>query len=131
MPIVAMAVGISAMGEQVEDGTIVYTWTRPCAAAPIYLGRRAGRPDRGAGILSLSLVLCFLVMMMGGLGVDHLEFLKLYLDDLPGDRLGRIRLHRVFAAMGTWFQEACFTGPPVRLRLGNTGRPTFRPASRS
>ena len=39
IPIAAMAVGIPAIGEQVEDGTIVFTWTRPIKRRAIYLGR--------------------------------------------------------------------------------------------
>ena len=39
IPIAAMAVGIPAIGEQVEDGTIVFIWTRPIRRRAIYLGR--------------------------------------------------------------------------------------------
>ena len=42
IPIVAMAVGVSAIGEQVEEGTIVYLWTRPVKRRAIHIA--IGRP---------------------------------------------------------------------------------------
>ncbi len=39
IPIAAMAVGIPAIGEQIDDGTIVFTWTRPIRRRAIFLGR--------------------------------------------------------------------------------------------
>ncbi len=105
IPIVAMAVGVSALGEQVEEGTIVYTWTRPVRRRAIYLGRVLAAQTVAAGLLSLSLVLCFLIMVAGDLDVISVEFVKLYLQTFLIIGLGAFAYTAVFAAMGTFFKK--------------------------
>ncbi len=105
IPIVAMAVGISAIGEQVEEGTIVYTWTRPIRRWNIYLGRLLAAQGVAGGLLTLSLVMCFLVMVVGNPGVISWEFLKLYLQTFLIVILGTWTYTALFAAMGTFFKK--------------------------
>ncbi len=105
IPIVAMAVGVSAIGEQVEEGTIVYSWTRPVRRRAIYLGRVLAAQTVAAGLLSLSLILCFLVMVAGNLSVISVEFLKLYLQTFLIIGLGAFAYTALFAAMGTFFKK--------------------------
>ncbi len=105
IPIVAMAVGISAIGEQVEEGTIVYTWTRPIRRWNIYLGRLLAAQGVAGGLLTLSLVMCFLVMVLGNPGVISWEFLQLYLQTFLIIILGTWSYTALFAAMGTFFKK--------------------------
>jgi len=105
IPIVAMAVGVSAIGEQVEEGTIVYLWTRPVRRRAIYLGRLLAAQAVSSMLLSGSLILCFLVMLSEGLGVIDWAFLKLYLVTFLIIVLGTFSYSAVFAAMGTFFRK--------------------------
>jgi ABC-2 type transport system permease protein len=105
IPIVAMAVGVSAIGEQVEEGTIVYLWTRPVRRRAIYLGRLLAAQAVSSLLLSGSLILCFLVMISEGLQVIDWAFLKLYLVTFLIIVLGTFSYSAVFAAMGTFFRK--------------------------
>ncbi len=105
IPIVAMAVGVSAIGEQVEEGTIVYLWTRPVKRRAIYLGRLLAAQAVSSLLLSASLVLCFLVMVSQGFGVIDWAFIKLYLVTFLIIVLGTFSYSAVFAAMGTFFRK--------------------------
>ena len=105
IPIVAMAVGVSAIGEQVEEGTIVYLWTRPVRRRAIYLGRLLAAQAVSSLLLSGSLILCFLVMISEGLGVIDWAFLKLYLVTFLIIIMGTFSYSAVFAAMGTFFRK--------------------------
>ena len=55
IPVMGMAVGASAIGEQVEEGTIVYLWTRPVRRRAIYLGRLLAAQTVAAVLLWLRL----------------------------------------------------------------------------
>lgn len=105
IPIVALAVGVSAIGEQVEEGTIVYTWTRPIRRRAIYLGRLVAAQTVATVLLSLSLMLCFLVMVSAGLSVITWDFLKLYLQTFMIIAVGAFAYAALFAAMGTFFKK--------------------------
>lgn len=105
IPIVAMAVGVSAIGEQVEDGTIVYLWTRPVRRRAIYLGRLLAAQAVSALLLSGSLILCFLVMVSEGPQVISFEFLKLYVQTFLIIGLGTFTYAALFAALGTHFRK--------------------------
>lgn len=105
IPIVAMSVGVPAIGEQVEDGTIVFTWTRPIRRRAIYLGRLLAAQLVSALVLSLSLVLCFLIMASEGPQVLTWEFLKLYLQSFAIIGLGAFAYASLFAALGTHFRK--------------------------
>jgi len=116
IPIVAMAVGVSAIGEQVEEGTIVYAWTRPIRRRAIFIGRLVAAQVTGAVMLSGSLALCFLVMVSGGLSVITWDFLKLYLATFAIIVLGVWAYTAVFAAMGTRFRKPVF--PAIIFAFG-------------
>jgi len=98
-------VGASAIGEQIEEGTIVYTWTRPVRRSAIYLGRLLAAQGVATVLLSLSLAMCFLVMVAGNLGVISWEFLKLYLQTFLIIGLGAFAYTALFALMGTVFKK--------------------------
>ena len=116
VPIVAMAVGVSAIGEQVEEGTIVYSWTRPIRRRAIYLGRLLAAQTVAAATLSASLVLCFLVMVTEGMQVVTWEFLQLYLATFAIIALGAFAYTALFAAMGTRFKRPVF--PAIIFAFG-------------
>ncbi len=105
IPIVAMSVGVPAIGEQVEDGTIVYAWTRPVRRRAIYLGRLLAAQAVSALVLSLSLILCFLIMLSEGPQVLTWEFLRLYLQSFAIIGLGAFAYVALFAAIGTHFRK--------------------------
>lgn len=105
IPIVAMAVGVSAIGEQVEEGTIVFVWTRPIRRRAIYLGRLLAAQSVSWLLLSLSLVLCFLVMVTEGPQIITWDFLRLYFQTFLIIGLGAFTYAAVFAAMGAFFKK--------------------------
>ncbi len=105
IPIVAIFVGVSAIGEQVEDGTIVYPWTRPIRRRAIYLGRLVAAQSVSSLLLAGSLVLCFLIMVSNGLSVVTWDFLKLYFLTFLVIFLGVFSYTAVFAAMGTFLKK--------------------------
>ncbi len=116
VPIVAMFTGVSAIGEQVEEGTIVYGWTRPVRRRALYLGRLLAAQTVAAATLSGSLVLCFLIMVSEGLQVITLDFLKLYLGTFAIILLGAFAYTAVFAAFGTHFKKPVF--PSIIFAFG-------------
>jgi hypothetical protein len=116
LPIMAMAVGVSAIGEQIEEGTIVYSWTRPIRRRAIYCGRLLAAQTVAAGLLAGSLVLCFLVMVSEGPQVVTWSFLRLYLTTFAIIVLGTWAFTGVFAAMGAWFKRPVF--PAIIFAFG-------------
>ena len=105
IPVVAIAVGVSAIGEQVEEGTIVYLWTRPVRRRAIYMGRLVAAQTVATLLLSASLILCFLVMLSNGLGVISWDFLVLYFRTFLIIALGAFSYAALFAAMGTFLKK--------------------------
>jgi ABC-type transport system involved in multi-copper enzyme maturation permease subunit len=116
IPVVALFVGVPAIGEQVDDGTIVFTWTRPVRRRAIYLGRLLAAQVVSALVLSLSLVLCFLVMVSEGPQVLTWDFLRLYLQTLVIIGLGAFTYAAVFAAVGTFFRKPIL--PAILYAIG-------------
>ena len=105
IPIAAMAMAIPAIGEQVDDGTIVFTWTRPVQRWAIYLGRLLAAQVVSTVVMSGALVLCFLIMVSEGTGVITFEFLKVYMVTFLIIALGAFTYSALFAAMGTFFRK--------------------------
>lgn len=105
IPIVAMAVGVPAIGEQVDDGTIVFTWTRPVRRWAIYLGRLLAAQAVSVLVLCMALVLCFVIMASEGPAVLTWDFLRLYLQSFAIIGLGASAYVALFAAMGTHFKK--------------------------
>lgn len=105
IPIAAMAVGIPAIGEQIDDGTIVFTWTRPIRRRAIFLGRLLAAQVVATALMSGSLVLCFLIMVSQGFDVITFEFLKLYVLTFMIIALGAVTYGAVFATMGAFFRK--------------------------
>jgi hypothetical protein len=105
IPIVAIFVGVSAIGEQVEDGTIVYPWTRPVRRRAIYLGRLLAAQSVATLLLAGSLILCFLIMVSSGPDVITWDFLKLYFFTFLVIFLGVFAYVALFAAMGTFLKK--------------------------
>jgi ABC-type transport system involved in multi-copper enzyme maturation permease subunit len=101
IPVVALAVGTSAIGEPVEDGTLVYYWTRPVRRHALYLGRLLAAQFVGAGLMVLSLAVCFAVLATGGFGAVSWPFVKLYLGGAVVVLLGTAIYTAIFACLGT------------------------------
>ena len=105
IPIAAMAVGIPAIGEQIDDGTIVFTWTRPIKRRAIFLGRLLAAQVVATTLMSGALVLCFIIMVSQGTDVITWDFLKLYLLTFMIIAVGIFTYAAVFATMGTVFRK--------------------------
>lgn len=105
IPVVAMFVGAGAIGEMVEEGTIVYLWTRPIKRRSIYLGRLLAAQVVSSLVLSGALILCFMVMVSQGWQVVDWTFLRLYLVTFLIIVLGSSSYGALFAAMGTFFKK--------------------------
>jgi ABC-2 type transport system permease protein len=116
IPIAAMAVGIPAIGEQVEDGTIVFMWTRPIRRRAIYLGRLLAAQIVSTVLMSGSLVLCFMIMVSEGTSIITFDFLKLYVTTFLIIGLGAFTYSALFAAMGTFFKKPVL--PAILLAFG-------------
>jgi len=116
IPIAAMAVGIPAIGEQIEDGTIVFMWTRPIKRRAIYLGRLLAAQIVSTVLMSGSLALCFLIMVSEGTSVITFDFLKLYVTTFMIIGLGAFTYSALFAAMGTFFKKPVL--PAILLAFG-------------
>ena len=101
VPVVAMAVGASAIGEPVEDGTIIYYWSRPVRRGAIYLGRLLAAQMVAATVLVASLALCFVILTFGESGVVNWTFIRLYLTACAVIVIGVCVYTAVFACVGT------------------------------
>jgi hypothetical protein len=106
--LVALGVGLSAIGEQVEEGTIIYYWTRPLSRSGIYLGRLVAAQSVAAGLLVASLAVCFLVMTAGNLGVLSVHFVKLYAGLCLVVLIGTCVYTAIFVFLGTWLRRPMF-----------------------
>jgi len=103
--LVSLAVGLSAIGELVSEGTIIYYWTRPLERSAIYLGRLLAAQMVAATLLVCSLALCFLVITVNNLSAFSLDFLKLYLGNCVVVVLGAIVYTAIFACAGTGLRK--------------------------
>ena len=126
IPVMAMAVGIPAISEQINSGTLVFMWTRPVKRRAIYLGRLLAAQVVSTALMSASLVLCFMIMVSKGTSVITFEFLKLYLMTFLLIGLGAFTYSAVFAAMGTFFKKPVL--PAILWALGWENMVTSIPA---
>lgn len=99
--VVSLAFGLSALGEPIDEGSIVYYWTRPLTRFSIYLGRLWAAQTIAALLLVLSLAACFLVMVVGDFGVIDMKFLRIYLETCLVIVFGALVYTAIFAALGT------------------------------
>ena len=103
--VVSLAFGLSAIGESADEGTIIYYWTRPLRREAIYIGRLVAAQTVSAVLVSGSLVICFLVMVAGNLGILSWDFLKLYVGACVVIVCGAWVYTAVFACVGTWLKK--------------------------
>ncbi len=103
--LVALAVGLSAISEQVDEGTIIYYWTRPLERSAIYLGRLLAAQTVATVLLVGSLVLCFLVIVAGNGSAVTWNFLKLYFGNCVVVAVGALVYTAIFACAGTWLKR--------------------------
>jgi ABC-type transport system involved in multi-copper enzyme maturation permease subunit len=99
--IVSLAFGLSAIGEIVDDGTVVYYWTRPMRREAIYLGRLFSAQIVSSALLVISIILCFLIMTIGNSSVLSMEMVKLYVSACVVLLVGSMAYTAIFAAVGT------------------------------
>lgn len=126
IPVMAMAVGIPAISEQIGSGTIVFMWTRPIKRRAIYLGRLFAAQLVSTMLMSGGLILCFMIMVSEGPEVITFEFIKLYMMTFFIIALGAFTYTAVFAAMGTFFKKPVL--PAILWALGWENMVTSIPA---
>lgn len=126
IPIAAMAMAIPAIGEQVDDGTIVFTWTRPVKRWAIYLGRLLAAQVVSTVVMSGALVLCFAIMVSEGVQIIDFDFLRVYLTTFLIIALGTFTYSALFAAMGTFFKKPVL--PAILFTFGWESMVTNIPA---
>ena len=126
IPVMAMAVGIPAISEQIGSGTIVFMWTRPVTRRAIYLGRLLAAQLVSTLLMSGGLVLCFIIMVSEGPEVITFAFIKLYVMTFLIIALGAFTYSAVFAAMGTFFKKPVL--PAILWALGWENMVTNIPA---
>jgi ABC-2 type transport system permease protein len=101
VPVVSLAVGVSAIGEQINEGTLIYPWSRPVKRGAIYTGRLLAAQLVASTLLVVSLVGCFLTTTAGRLELLSLGLLKLYVTTCFVLLLGTFAYTAVFALVGT------------------------------
>jgi hypothetical protein len=101
VPVVALAVGASAIGEQIADGTIVYYWSRPLRRGAIYLGRLTAAQLVSATLLVLSLAGCFVATLFGRLELVTMTLVKHYVVACAVLVIGAWVYTALFAWLGT------------------------------
>jgi ABC-type transport system involved in multi-copper enzyme maturation permease subunit len=99
--LVSLAFGISAIGEIVDEGTIIYYWTRPLTREAIYIGRLWAAQLVSAMLVAGSLIVSFLCITLGNFGVLSLDFLQLYLSACLVIVFGGFVYTAIFACIGT------------------------------
>jgi ABC-type transport system involved in multi-copper enzyme maturation permease subunit len=103
--LVSLAFGLSAIGEEVEEGTILYYWTRPIGRGAIYIGRLIAAQTVAASLLVVSLALCFVAIVAGNFAALSGRFVGLYLATAGVIVLGAFVYTAIFAALGTWLKR--------------------------
>ncbi len=102
--LVSLVLGVSAVGEEVEEGTILYYWTRPIGRGAIFMGRLAAAQTVASALLVGSLALCCAVILTRDPSLLAGPFLKLYLATVAA------------VTAGAWVYTAVFTTMGVLLR---------------
>jgi len=99
--VAGLAFGLTAIGETVDDGTILYYWIRPVGRAAIYGGRLAAAQLAAGLLVLLSLAGCFVAFTAGNWGLLTPAFILLYLRTCLVVLLGALVYTSVFACLGT------------------------------
>ncbi len=99
--VAALAFGLTAIGETVDDGTILYYWTRPVSRAAIYTGRLVAAQLVAALLVVASLAACFIVFTAGNWQLLTPSFIGLYLRTCLVIVLGAWAYTAVFVCLGT------------------------------
>jgi ABC-type transport system involved in multi-copper enzyme maturation permease subunit len=103
--LVSLAFGLSAIGEELEEGTILYYWTRPIGREAIFLGRLVAAQTVSATLLVGSLALCFVAITVGKLDALTGKFVGVYLRTAGVVVLGTFVYTAIFAMIGTWLRR--------------------------
>jgi hypothetical protein len=101
VPVTALAVGVSAISEQINEGTLVFPWVRPVRRGAIFVGYVLAAQLVASTLLVLSLVGCFLAMTVGRLDALTLDLVRLYLSTCAVLVLGAFAYTALFALAGS------------------------------
>ena len=108
--LVGLAFGVPTIHDEVEGRTITYLLTRPISRVAVYAGRLAAVQILAAVLLALSLVLCFLFMVVGNFGTLNATFLQQYFNHVWIVLLATLVFTGLFAVFGVIFQRPLVWG---------------------
>ncbi len=114
--IAGLAFGLGAVGEPLDDGTLLYYWTRPVGRGAIYGGRVLAAQAVAALLVLASLVGCFLAFTAGNWGLLTPTFVLLYLRTCLVVVLGAVVYTALFALLGTAWRRPLL--PALALGFG-------------
>lgn len=108
--VVGLAFGIPTVHSEVQGRTITYLFTRPIPRWQIYTAKLAAVQVTAGGLLALSLVGCFLVIVAGNGGAVSIEFLKAYMNHVVLVLVATVCITAVCSVFGTAFQKPVVWG---------------------
>jgi len=114
--IAGLAFGLGAVGEPLDDGTILYYWTRPVGRGAIYAGRLAAAQAAAVLVVLFSLAGCFLAFTVGHWQLLAPHFVWLYLRTCLVVVLGAWVYTALFTLLGTVWRRPLL--PALALGFG-------------
>ena len=108
--LVGLAFGVPTIHDEVEGRTITYLLTRPISRIAVYAGRLAAVQVLAAVLLALSLVVCFMAIVIGNFGALNVEFMKVYANHVWIVLLATMVFTGLFAVFGVLFKRPLVWG---------------------
>lgn len=108
--LVGLAFGVTTIHDEIEGRTITYLLTRPIDRIAVYAGKLAAVQLMAAVLLALSLVVCFVVIVVGNFGALNTDFLQQYMNHVWIVLLATLVFTGLFAVFGVTFQRPLVWG---------------------
>lgn len=104
LPLTALVIGTAALGQEMEDGTIVYLIAKPISRWNVVLAKIGAAWLVTAGVVGASIVLSGLVML---LGYDDISLVGAF---VPAVILGALAYSALFVSLSIRFGRALIIG---------------------
>jgi len=104
LPLTALVIGTAALGQEMEDGTIVYLIAKPIARWNVVLAKIGAAWVVTAGVVGASIVISGLIML---LGYDDISLVGAF---LPAVTLGALAYAALFVSLSIRFGRALIVG---------------------
>lgn len=104
LPLTALVVGTSALGQELEDGTVAYLIAKPIPRWTVVLGKLGAAWLITAAVVTLSVVVAGLTMLVGH---DGIELIPAFVAAVV---LGSLAYAAVFVALSVRFTRALIIG---------------------